>query len=184
MKVRVFDKTCLIGGGEKRDIKISEYDKRWPKVFEKHASVIREALGDVVLRIEHIGSTSVPGLAAKPIIDILVVIAHPEDEDSYLNELLNAGYELRVREPEFDEHRMVRTPERDVHIHIFPPHSKEIGRYLAFRNQLRACAEDRARYERVKRMLAQQEWQDVNDYAEAKTEIVESIIGKGFEFNQ
>lgn len=113
-----FDKTCLIGGPEQRDIEICEYDTRWPRVFESHARTIREALGDTALRIEHIGSTSVPGLAAKPIIDILVVIAHPEDEDSYLNQLLSAGYELSVREPGFDEHRMVRTANIDTHRYI------------------------------------------------------------------
>lgn len=174
-----FNEVGLIGGPEKREVKIHEYDERWPGVFEQHSRRIREALGDVALRIEHIGSTSVPGLAAKPVIDILVVVANPRDEAGYLPALQDAGYELRVREPELDEHRMVRTPERDVHVHIFPPQSKEIGRYLAFRNQLRANAEDRSTYEHAKRTLAKREWDDMNDYADAKTEVVESILAKG-----
>ena len=148
-------------------------------MFDRNAMKIRDALKSVALRIEHIGSTSVPGLAAKPIIDMLVVVDHPEDESSYLPALLQAGYQLRVREPEFDEHRMFRTPERDVHVHIFPPHSKEIARYLAFRDQLRSNEEDRSAYEQAKRTLASREWGDMNEYAEAKTEIVEAIIAKG-----
>jgi GrpB-like predicted nucleotidyltransferase (UPF0157 family) len=169
----------LIGGREKYDVEIHEYDERWPLMFEQHARIICKALSNVALRVEHIGSTSVPGLAAKPIIDILVVVANPEDETTYLPSLQEAGYELRVREPEFDEHRMVRTAKRDVHIHIFPPQSKEIGRYLAFRNQLRSSSKDRSVYEYAKRTLAKQEWRDTNDYADAKTEVVEAIIAKG-----
>ena len=169
----------LIGGREKREVVISEYDDQWPEIFQRHERVIREALGDIAVRIEHIGSTSVPGFAAKPIIDILVVVPDPGDESSYLPALVVAGYELRVREPEFDEHRMVRTPARDVHVHIFPPHSKEIDRYMAFRNQLRTNSVDRIRYERAKRMLAEREWEDMNEYADAKSEVIEEIISKG-----
>lgn len=173
------DKVGLIGGREKRDVEIHEYNERWPTLFEQHARKIRETLVDVALRIEHIGSTSVPGLAAKPIIDILLVIADPKNEARYLPALQEAGYELRVREPEFDQHRMVRTPERDVHVHIFPPQSKEIGRYLALRNQLRSNAQDRSEYENLKHALAKREWEDMNDYADAKTEFVEAILAEG-----
>lgn len=171
----------LISGREKRDVELHEYDTRWPGLFEQHARKIREALGDVAHRVEHIGSTSVPGLAAKPIIDILVVVADPTDEAGYLPALQQAGYELRVREPKFDEHRMLRTPERDVHIHIFPPQSEQVGRYLAFRNQLRSNGQDRSDYEHAKRTLAKRAWEDMNDYADAKTEIVEAILAKGMQ---
>lgn len=169
----------IIGGIEKREITICSYDKQWPIRFDHHARNIHQALGDLALRIEHIGSTSVQGLAAKPIIDILLVVTNPADEAAYMPQLLDAGYELRVREPLFDQHRMLRTPERDVHVHIFPPESNEIARYLTFRNQLRSSAADRQWYERTKRELARQEWEDMNDYAKAKTEVVESIIAKG-----
>ena len=179
MEVQQLEEVGIIGGREKRDVEIHEYDERWPMFYEQNASRIRKVLGNIALRIEHIGSTSVPGLSAKPIIDILVVMATPGDEASYLPALEEAGYELRVREPEFDEHRMVRTPEKNVHVHIFPPWSKETGRYLAFRNQLRANAEDRAAYEQAKRTLAKRKWGDMNDYAEAKSDVVEAIIAKG-----
>lgn len=168
--------TGLIGGAEKREIKIVEYDAAWPKKFETHARVIAGALGRAALRIEHVGSTSVPGLAAKPVIDILVVVPDSADESAYLPRLEAAGYVLRVREPDWNEHRMFRTPERDVHIHIYSAGCTEIQRNLTFRDRLRRNADDRSRYERTKRELAAREWPDMNAYAEAKTEVIESII--------
>ena len=167
----------LIGGLEKRDIVIHEYSNAWPEKFQFHKNIIVNALGPIALALEHIGSTAVPGLAAKPIVDILLLVSNPAKEDGYLAALTNAGYQLRVREPDFDEHRMLRTTSKDVHIHIFSPNSKEIGRYLAFRNHLRQNATDRLRYEVLKRSLALRDWQDVNDYAQAKSEFVEAIIG-------
>ena len=168
--------TGLIGGVEKREIKIVDYDADWPKKFEAHARVIADALGGSALRIEHIGSTSVPGLAAKPIIDILVVVADSADESAYLPRLEAAGYVLRVREPDWNEHRMLRTPERDVHVHIYSAGCPEIQRTLTFRDRLRLSIDDRRRYEQTKRELAAREWPDTNAYAEAKTEVIESII--------
>jgi len=170
------DESVLIGGFEKAPIRIVDYDPSWPTQYQAHAKKIARALGDVSLRIEHIGSTSVPGLAAKPIIDILVVVTDSADEDSYLPKLEAAGYELRVREPEFYEHRMLRTPTKDAHIHVFSPGSPEIFRFLTFRDRLRTNAEERKRYEDTKRRLAAQSWPDMNAYAEAKTDIVESIL--------
>jgi len=169
----------LIGGVEKVVISLSEYDPAWPDRFEEHAERVRTALGDTALRVEHIGSTSVPGLAAKPIIDMLVVVPDSGDESSYLSALETAGYQLRVREPDFHEHRMVRTPERDVHVHIFSPGCPEIDRYLVFRDRLRQQADERARYEETKRKFAAESWSDMNAYAEAKTEVIESIIAAG-----
>ena len=168
--------TGLIGGVEKREIRIVDYDTDWPKKFETHERVIADALGGSALRIEHVGSTSVPGLAAKPIIDILVVVADSADESAYLPRLEAAGYVLRVREPDWNEHRMFRTPERDVHIHIYSDGCPEIQRNLAFRDRLRRNDDDRRRYEQTKRELAAKEWPDMNAYAEAKTEVIESII--------
>lgn len=169
----------LIGGVEKVAVSIVDYDPTWPNRFEQHAKRIRHVLGIKVIKVEHIGSTSVPDLSAKPIIDVLLVVKDSGDEGSYLPQLENAGYQLRVREPEFHEHRMVRTPERDVHIHIFSPDSPEIERYLTFRDRLRGNARDRARYEKTKRALAAKSWLDMNAYAEAKTKVIEDIIEKG-----
>ncbi|HVF45217.1 MAG TPA: GrpB family protein, partial [Pyrinomonadaceae bacterium] len=168
--------TGLIGGTEKAEIKIVDYDPDWPKKFEAHARRITDALGQAALRIEHIGSTSVPGLAAKPIIDILVVVADSADEPAYLPRLEAAGYVLRVREPDWNEHRMLRTPERDVHIHVYSAGCPEIEQNLAFRDRLRRNADDRGRYERTKRELASKDWPDMNAYADAKTQVIEGIL--------
>ena len=167
----------LIGGREKRAICIVDYDPDWPNVFEEHANRIAGALGDTAVQIEHIGSTSVPGLAAKPVIDILVVVPDSSDESQYLTQLENAGYLLRVREPEWNQHRMFRTAELDVHIHVYSSGCDEVARLVRFRNRLRENVEDRNRYEEVKRALAEQDWPDMNDYAAAKTEVIESILG-------
>lgn len=168
--------TGLIGGVEQRRIEIVAYDPCWPEAFRTHAQLIATALGETALQIEHIGSTAVPGLNAKAVIDILLVVANSADEPSYLPAMLAAGYELRVREPDFHEHRMLRTPARDAHIHVFSSGAPEIERYLVFRDRLRNNAEDRGSYESTKRRLAAQPWPDMNAYAEAKTETIESIL--------
>ncbi|MCL4694589.1 MAG: GrpB family protein [Candidatus Hydrogenedentes bacterium] len=166
----------LIGGVEKRDVVVVEYDPAWAVRFDEHAARIRGALGETALLVEHIGSTAVPGLAAKPIIDILVVVRDSSDEASYLPALERAGYQLRVREPNFYEHRMVRTPERDVHVHVFSEGCPEIERHLIFRDRLRISPADRKRYQDTKLALAAQSWPDMNEYAQAKTEVIERII--------
>jgi GrpB-like predicted nucleotidyltransferase (UPF0157 family) len=170
------EQTGLIGGAEQRTIEILDYNPQWPEQFQTQRNIVAKALGDVALRIEHIGSTSVPGLAAKPILDMLLAVADSADEAQYLPQLVAAGYELRVREPDFHEHRMFRTTTRDVHLHVFPAGSPEIDRYLIFRDELRRNAGQRARYEATKRALATKPWPDMNAYAEAKSEVVESII--------
>ena len=166
----------LIGGFEKRKIIISPYQLSWPRKFWQHADAIAQALGSTLLQIEHIGSTSVPGLGAKPVIDVLVVVADSGDESSFLPQLQEVGYALRVREPEWHEHRMFRTPEKDVHIHVYSLGCVEIERYLLFRDRLRTHPEERDRYEAKKRQLAARDWPDRNFYAEAKTEVIEQII--------
>lgn len=168
--------TGLIGGAEKREITIAEYDPGWPGTFARHAEIIAGALGGVAVRIEHIGSTSVPELAAKPIVDILVVVADSADEAAYLPALEAAGYALRVREPDWNEHRMFRTSHRDVHVHIYSAGCPEIERNLTFRDRLRKNSDDRKRYERTKRELAASDWPDMDSYTRAKTEVIESIL--------
>ncbi|HUJ12095.1 MAG TPA: GrpB family protein [Verrucomicrobiae bacterium] len=168
----------LIGGIEKREIVIADYDPRWPQKFQKHAEILSQTLGSKALAIEHVGSTSVPGLAAKPIIDILVAVQDSGQEDSYLPALVKDGYVLRVREPDWHQHRMFRTPELDVHVHVFSAGCVEISRQIAFRDRLRSNAEDRLLYESVKRRLAKDDWPDMNAYARAKSEVVEQIIAR------
>ena len=161
----------LVGGRERREIVIADYDPAWPERFAQERERILAALGDRALRIEHIGSTSVPGLAAKPIVDILVEVASLDGVD-----LEPAGYVLRVHE---EGHRMFRTPELDVHVHVWPTGSPNIAVDLAFRDRLRASPEDRAAYEALKRELATRDWPDMNHYAEAKGRLIREIRARG-----
>ncbi len=163
----------LIGGREKREIVIADYDATWPSRFADQRARICLALGATALRIEHIGSTAVPGLGAKPVIDVLVTVEDPEDDSALLPAMQSAGYELRVRER---GHRMFRTPEHDVHVHVWADADPEVDRYLTFRDRLRTSPEDRAAYEQLKRNLATREWSDMNEYADAKTELITAII--------
>ena len=170
--------TEIIGGAEKRRIEIWEYDPAWPAQFAEHAGRIARALGSAAVQIEHIGSTSVPGLGAKPIIDILIVVEDSRRESDYLPLLEEAGYVLRVREPSWHQHRMLRTPARDVHIHVFSAGSSQIRRYLVFRDHLRGNLDDRELYEATKRNLAKQDWPEMNAYAEAKTEAIQQVMAR------
>jgi GrpB-like predicted nucleotidyltransferase (UPF0157 family) len=154
------------------------YDPEWPRLYEREAARIREALGDRLIRIEHTGSTSVPGLAAKPIIDITLVVADSADEASYVPQLERAGYVLRIREPDWFEHRLFKGPDTNTNIHTFSAGSPEIERMVAFRDWLRSNDDDRDLYERTKRDLASRDWQYVQHYADAKTEVVEAIMAR------
>jgi GrpB-like predicted nucleotidyltransferase (UPF0157 family) len=136
---------------------------------------VRLALGAGAVRIEHIGSTAVPGLAAKPIIDMLVTVGDPEDENVTVPALTAVGYELRVREP---GHRMFRTPRRDVHLHVWADTDAEVARHLCFRDKLRHSTEDRRAYPQLERELARRDWSDVNHYAAAKGPRIEDIISR------
>ena len=133
---------------------------------------IASALGSVARMIEHVGSTAVPGLAAKPVVDIQVTVDDPDYDASYLDALEGAGYVLRVRE---SGHRMFRTPERDVHVHIWEANSEDEERHVIFRDYLRTNAKARDEYEQLKRELAPK-FQDTNDYAQAKTEFIERAV--------
>ena len=168
----------LIGGVESPVIEVVDHDPGWAQRFAVEAERIDAALGGREQLIEHIGSTAVGGLAAKPIVDILLVVDDAADERSYLPALEAAGYVLRVREPDFYEHRMVRTPAKDVHVHIFSPDSPEIERYLTLRDRLRRDTADRELYARTKRRLAAKRWPTMQHYAEAKTEVIEAILAR------
>ena len=172
--------SVLIGGRERREIVIADYEAGWPRRFDAERERIEQALGGAALTIEHVGSTAVPGLAAKPIVDMLVTVADVGDEPSYGPALERAGYELRVCEP---EHRMFRTPAHDVHVHVWGDGDPEIDRHLVFRDRLRASPDDRSEYERLKRSLAQREWSDMNHYADAKGPVIEAILARARQAN-
>src|SRR6185437_16090252 len=146
-------------------IQLVDYDPAWPRLFEREAARVRATLGDRVLALEHVGSTSVPGLAAKPRIDMLLVVADSADEPAYVPALEAAGYVLRIREPDWYEHRMFNGPETDLNLHVLSQGCPEIGRMLLFRNWLRRHDDDRQLYERTKRELAQRDWKYTQNYA-------------------
>ena len=159
-------------------ITLVDYDPEWPALFEREDRRIRAALGDKVLRLEHTGSTSVPGLAAKPCIDITMIVPDSSDESTYLPALEAAGYVLWIREPHWDEHRVFKGPDTNVNLHVFSPGSREVERMVGFRDWLRTHDDDRDLYLRTKRELAAREWKYVQNYADAKSAVVEEIIAR------
>lgn len=170
----MIDEAALIGGAERREIVIVDYEESWPARFQRERARVGAALGPGALAVHHIGSTSVPGLAAKPIVDLLVTVEDPGDE-ALAAPLQAAGYELRVRET---GHLMFRTKALDVHVHVWGAGDPEVERLLRFRERLRSDAGDRAAYEQLKRELAGREWRDMNEYAEAKGALIGEILAR------
>jgi GrpB-like predicted nucleotidyltransferase (UPF0157 family) len=159
-------------------IYLAEYDSEWPGLFAREAARVRAALGARVVQLEHVGSTSVPGLAAKPRIDMILVVPDSADEPAYVPALEAAGYVLHVREPDWYEHRVFKGPDTDVNLHVFSPGCVEIERMVGFRNWLRAHPDDRMLYERTKRGLAARVWKYIQNYADAKSAVVEEILAR------
>jgi GrpB-like predicted nucleotidyltransferase (UPF0157 family) len=169
------DEGVLVGGPERRAIELRDYDPAWPERFAALRAPLLEALAGVAVRIEHVGSTAVPGLAAKPIVDIQVGAERPDDEALLVPLLAPLGYELRVREP---QHLMFRPPARDVHLHVWKAGSPEERATLVFRDWLRHDSGDRERYAHVKRELATRDWADMDEYARAKTPVIAEILAR------
>jgi GrpB-like predicted nucleotidyltransferase (UPF0157 family) len=159
-------------------IVLVDCDPAWADQFEREATRIRSALGERALLLEHAGSTSVPGLAAKPIVDVVLAVQDSSNEGDYVPALEAEGYELRIREPDWYEHRVLKKSAPNVNLHVFSAGCVEIERMLAFRDHLRANEADRELYERTKRELASRHWEYVQDYADAKSEVVEAIIAR------
>ncbi len=159
-------------------IELVAYDSAWPELFAREERRIRSLLGERALRVEHVGSTSVPGLLAKPRIDMLLVVADSADEAAYVPDLETAGYRLTIREPDWYAHRLFKGPDTDINLHTFSLGCPEVDRMLLFRDWLRGHPEDRDVYAQAKRELAQRHWQYVQHYADAKTAVVEAIIAR------
>jgi GrpB-like predicted nucleotidyltransferase (UPF0157 family) len=159
-------------------ITLSDPDPRWADQYAAEERTIRTALGDRTVGVEHAGSTSVPGLAAKPILDIVLLVADSADEATYVGDLEGAGYVLYLREPDWHEHRVLKGRNPEVNLHVFTTGSSEVERMLLFRDRLRSHPEDRDRYQQAKRQLAARLWVHVQDYADAKSAIVEEIIAR------
>ena len=159
-------------------IYLAPYNPDWPLQFSRLASRIREALSEKVLLLEHVGSTSVPGLSAKPIIDIVLAVSNSADEASYVPPLEEKGFVLRIREPDWFEHRLLKTPDPVSNLHVFSAGCEEIDRMLAFRNWLRLHDDDLRLYEETKRELAARMWKYTQYYADAKSEVVQEILAR------
>lgn len=135
-------------------IVVAEYDERWPADFDRVATAIRDAIGDRALEIHHVGSTSVEGLPAKPVIDVDLVVADPADEPSYVPALVAAGFVHVIREPWWHGHRLLRGADPVSHVHVFGPDCPEVIRHLMFQAWLREHPDDLARYADAKRAAA------------------------------
>ena len=133
---------------------LEEYDAAWKGIFEEEKEKIGRALGRNGIVTEHVGSTSVPGLCAKPVIDILLIVRDSSDEDAYVPQLERVGYTMRIREPEWFRHRIM----------------------LDFRDWLRTDEGDRMLYGNTKKALVQREWHYLQDYADAKSDVVREIF--------
>jgi GrpB-like predicted nucleotidyltransferase (UPF0157 family) len=159
-------------------IELIEYSAAWPALFIREATRVRATLGARVMQLEHVGSTSVSGLAAKPIIDMILAVADSADEPAYVPAMEPAGYVLRIREPEWHQHRLFKGPDTNINLHVYSFGCPEIDRMLMFRDWLRSNDTDRELYERTKRELAQRTWKYVQDYADSKTSVVEEIVAR------
>jgi GrpB-like predicted nucleotidyltransferase (UPF0157 family) len=159
-------------------IEISDYDPGWPALYDREKVRIRAALGERVVRLEHAGSTSVPTLPAKPIIDIVLEVQDSADEPAYVPALEAAGYVLHIREPEWYEHRVFKGPDTNINLHVFSTGCEETDRMVLFRDWLRGYDADRERYAAAKRELAARDWKYVQQYADAKTAVVAEIMSR------
>jgi GrpB-like predicted nucleotidyltransferase (UPF0157 family) len=157
-------------------IEIQDYDPLWPSRYAREESRIRTALGPLALAVEHVGSTSVPGLAAKSVIDADLIVADPADEDAYLPALEAAGYFLRVREPDWYEHRYLHSHDSVINLHVFGPDCDEHLRHVIFRDWLRTHPEDRERYAAEKRRIATQNLTFMAEYADLKSTVIVEIL--------
>jgi GrpB-like predicted nucleotidyltransferase (UPF0157 family) len=159
-------------------IEIRDYDPAWPALYAREAERIRSVLGTRVVRLEHVGSTSVPGLPAKPVIDIVLEVPDSSDELLYVPEMEDAGYVLRIREPDWHEHRVFKGPNANINLHVFSAGCTETSRMVLFRDWLRSNDADRDLYTRSKRALAAQNWKYMQQYADAKTTVVTDIMSR------
>lgn len=142
------------GHGPTPEVVVVDPDPAWPELFDAVAERLRGALGPRVLQLDHVGSTAVPGLAAKPFIDIDLVVADPGDEAAYVPPLVAAGFDLRVREPWWWGHRMLRLPDPPCNLHVVGPESPVPWRDRLFRDHLRRTPDDLELYARTKREAA------------------------------
>ena len=171
------------GRAPRTGIEVVDPDPSWPADFERVAERIRKALGDAVLALDHVGSTSVPGLSAKPIIDVDLTVADSADEAAWLPALERAGFDLTVREPWWHEHRCLVGEEPRCNVHVFSPDCPEVIRHRMFRDWLREHPEDVALYRAAKLGAAAESnaaGEHVMDYNARKEPVIRAIYDRAF----
>lgn len=171
------------GAAPQTGIEVTDYDPAWPSWYEQLAATIRGALGLRVLLLDHVGSTSVPGLAAKPIIDIDLAVADPGREQDYVPALEAAGFRLAIREPWWYGHRVLRGAEPRCNLHVTGLDCPEPVRHRLFRDWLRGSPEDRDRYAAAKRRAAADanaNGEHVMRYNARKEQMIREIYHRAF----
>lgn len=158
-------------------IVLAPYDPAWPSQFAAARAEILSVCNGLVIELHHIGSTSIPGIAAKPIIDMMPVVRCFKDGTDCVAGLRELGYEYRGEYGIAGRHYFVRGTPRSHQVHMFAADHPEVERHLLFRDYLRTHAGERAAYERLKRDLAAQSEHDVQAYARAKTPFCDRIVG-------
>ena len=161
-------------------VSVVDPDPRWPEAFERLRTRIVAALGPLALAVTHVGSTSVPGLAAKDFLDVDLIVPDSGDEAAYLPALEDLGFELRVREPDWEEHRVLRHEAPMTNLHVYSPGSGESRRTILFRDWLRTHPEDRDAYGAHKREVAARGFTDAMLYNNAKAAFVYDLYEKIF----
>jgi GrpB-like predicted nucleotidyltransferase (UPF0157 family) len=157
-------------------VELVEYDARWPEIFSDLRADILSALGPSSSTLEHVGSTSVPGLAAKPVIDIVLLVNDSAAEETYIQQLEAVGFLHHLREPGWFEHRLLKHKVHEVNLHVFTAGCGEATRMIRFRDYLRSNQDGRNDYEQVKRKLADQRWTFMQDYADAKGKTIRALL--------
>jgi|SRR6478752_2384340 len=161
-------------------IEVVAPDPTWPATYAALAARVHDTLGERVLSIEHVGSTAVPGLPAKPVIDVDLVVADSADEPAYVPAMEADGWVLRIREPEFEEHRLLRLEEPECNLHVWSPGSPEPRRHRLFRDWLVSHPEDREQYAAAKQAAAAEGFTNGMHYNNAKAWLVYDIYERIF----
>jgi GrpB-like predicted nucleotidyltransferase (UPF0157 family) len=162
-------------------IEVTSYNPDWPAQFEGEADRIRRILGDRILELEHVGSTSIPGLPAKPILDIDLVVLDSTNESAYVPALEAAGYKLTIREPHWHEHRMLKRSDPAVNLHVWTQGSPEAARHKIFRDWLRTNEADRRAYGSHKQALTEQDFRYMHEYNNAKSVLIREILARALD---
>lgn len=164
---------------------LTAYDPRWPEIFDQVGSALRQALGDAAQRIDHIGSTAVPGLAAKPILDLQISVAALEPLDPYRRPLESLGYRFRAENPERTKRYFREAPgQRRMHIHVRRAGSWSEQFALLFRDYLRTHADEARRYAAEKHRLAAVHGEDRRGYTEGKEPFIWDVMKKADRWSQ